>query len=142
MRRDRYDAYIRRFNEEDPTAFDDYVAPNMRMLNGGLEFHGVDGMRDHYEKRIWPFFKEKLHILRYVSDDDSLAVQMWTHFIAKRDSEQTIFGSVVTGDSFDFRGLILYELDADEKFTSITVAYNSFIRTGVDGATVDLGMPH
>ena len=142
MRREEYDRYISRFNEEDPTAFDDYVAPNMRMLNGGLEFRGVEGMRDHYENRIWPFFKEELNVRRYVSDDETLAVQMWTRFVAKNDAEQTIFGSVAAGDSFDFRGLILYELDERQRFTSITVAYNSFVRTGVDGTTIDLGMPH
>jgi len=141
MRRDEYDAYIRRFNDEDPTAFDDYISPHMRMLNGGLEFQGVQGMRDHYENRIWPYFDEKVNVLRYVSDDTLLAVQMWTHFVAKHDAAETLFGPVVTGDAFDFRGLVLYELE-DGRFSSITVAYNSFVRTGVDGAARDLGMPH
>jgi hypothetical protein len=141
MRRAEYDEYIRRFNEEDPTAFDDYIAPDMRMLNGALEFHGIEGMRDHYERRIWPFFREELNVLRFVSDDASLAVQMWAGFIPKRDAADTLFGPVVRGERFDFRGLILYELDGG-RFRSITVAYNSFSRTAADGTRDELGIPH
>src|SRR5262249_17877709 len=119
----------------------DFIAPGMRMLNGGLEFSGVAGMREHYERRIWPFFDETVHVLNFISDEALLAVQMWTHFDAKHDAPETLFGPVVTGDAFDFRGLVLYELE-DGKFSRITVAYNSFVRTGVDGSVRDLGMPH
>jgi hypothetical protein len=141
MRRAEYDEYIRRFNEEDPTAFDDYIAPDMRMLNGALEFRGIEGMRDHYERRIWPFFREELNVLRFVGDDDSLAVQMWAGFIPKQDAADTLFGPVVAGERFDFRGLILYELDGG-RFRSITVAYNSFAHTDASGARHELGIPH
>ena len=73
--------------------------------------------------------------------DALLAVQMWTHFVAKHDADETLFGPVVTGDCFDYRGLILYELNG-HRFSSITVAYNSFLRTDVDGTQRELGMPH
>jgi len=140
MLRATYDDYIRRFNEEDPTTFDDYIHPELRMLNGGLEFRGVEGMRNHYENRIWPHFTEELNVLRYVSDDESLAVQMWTTFVA-RHAADTLFGEVVAGERFDYRGLILYEIEGG-RFSSITVAYNSFTRTGPDGTVTELGMPH
>ena len=140
MLRSAYDDYIRRFNEEDPTAFDEYIHPDMRMLNGALEFRGVDGMRDHYENKIWPHFVETLNILRYVSDESTLAVRMWTTFTAKHDGE-TLFGRVVEGERFDFRGVIMYEIE-DGRFSSITVAYNSFSRTTLDGTVSELGLPH
>jgi hypothetical protein len=35
MDRATFDDYIRRFNERDASAFDDYIAPDMQMLNGG-----------------------------------------------------------------------------------------------------------
>lgn len=140
MLRARFDDYIRRFNEEDPTAFDEFLAPDMKMLNGALEFQGVAGMRDHYENRIWPHFVEKLNVLRFVSDEHTLAVKMWTRFTARHDGE-TLFGAVREGELFDYRGLILYDI-VDGRFASITVAYNSFVNTKVTGEIIDMGMPH
>lgn len=142
MLRARYDEYVRRFNAEDPTAFDEFIAPDMRMLNGALEFRGVEGMRDHYENKIWPHFVEGLQVLRYVSDETTLAVQMWATFSAKAAAGDTLFGPVVEGDRFDFRGLILYDIDETERFSAITVAYNSFTHTAPDGTVTELGMPH
>ena len=141
MERRTFNEYIRRFNSEDATAFDDYIAPTMKMLNGSLEFRGVDGMRDHYESKIWPYFIEKLNVLRFVSDDDTAAVQLWTQFTARHDADETLFGPVKKGDRFDYRGVIMYEIE-DGKFISITVAYNSFVNTKATGETIDMGMPH
>lgn len=140
MRRERFDEYIRRFNEEDPTAFDEFIAPDMKMLNGALEFIGSEGMRHHYEKLIWPYFVEQLNVLNFVSSDDALSVKLWTRFIA-RDDADTLFGPVKKGELFDYRGVIFYEIRAN-RFASITVAYNSFINTKVTGETIDMGMPH
>jgi hypothetical protein len=140
MKRQIFDDYIRRFNAEDPTTFDDYIAPDMVMLNGALEFRGVAGMRDHYENKMWPFFVERLNVLRFVSSETVLAVQMWTNFTAKRAAE-TIFGPVAKGEQFDYRGLIMYDL-ARGKFSSITVAYNSFTNTKPDKTIINIGVPH
>lgn len=141
MLRARFDEYIRRFNEEDPTAFDDFIASDMKMLNGALEFTGVEGMRHHYEKLIWPHFIETLNVERYVSDDTTLAIKMWTRFTA-RHAGPTLFGDVEKGELFDYRGIILYDIDSTGRFSSITVAYNSFTNTKIDGTVVDIGMPH
>jgi len=140
MNRTTFEDYLRRFNAEDASAFDDYLAPDMHMVNGTLEFHGVAGMRDHYEHKIWPYFRETLHLLNFVSDDRLVAVQLWTNFRARTDAV-TLFGPVVTGEQFDYRGLILYELQ-NHRFRKITVAYNSFRNTKPSGVVVDLGMPH
>ena len=37
MKKADFDTYIARFNEEDPGAFETYMAPDVRMLNGTLE---------------------------------------------------------------------------------------------------------
>ena len=141
MNRERFDDYIRRFNAQDATAFDDYVAPDMKMLNGALEFVSVAGMRDHYENKIWPHFIEKLNPLRFVSSEDTAAVQLWTRFTARRDADETLFGPVKKGEMFDYRGVIMYEIELG-KFTRITVAYNSFVNTKVTGEIINMGMPH
>jgi hypothetical protein len=141
MDKSHFDEYIRRFNERDRTAFDDYLAPDMHMTNGTLEFDGVTGMRAHYEK-IWVSFDEELHVERYVSDSDTVAIQMWTHFTAHRDDPESLFGKVEKGTTFDFHGLIMYRLRADGLFQDIKVAYNSFTRTDPDGSSVELGVPH
>mgnify|MGYP000344267009 CR=1 FL=1 len=140
MKREIFDQYIKRFNEEDPTAFDDFIAPDMRMLNGALEFTGIEGMRDHYENKIWPHFVEKLNVLRFISNDDIIAVEMWTRFVARHKAD-TLFGPVEAGELFDYRGLIMYDV-VDGRFKSITVSYNSFVNTKVTGDVIDMGMPH
>jgi hypothetical protein len=141
MEKSHFDEYIRRFNERDATAFDDYLAPDMHMQNGTLEFDGVTGMREHYAK-IWATFDEELHVERYVSDEHTVAIQMWTHFTAHRDDPRSLFGAVEKGTTFDFNGLIMYRLGADGQFAAIKVAYNSFVRTNPDGTAQDLGIPH
>ncbi len=141
MDRTRFDEYIRRFNEEDPTAFDEFIAQDMKMLNGALEFTGVEGMRDHYENKIWPYFTEALNVLAFVSNDRNVGIQMWARFTAKHDGD-TLFGKVGKGELFDFRGLILYDVNEEGKFSKITVAYNSFKNTKVSGEEIEMGMPH
>lgn len=140
MNRADYDEYIRRFNAEDATAFDDYIAPDMRMQNGTLVFHGAQGMKDHYAK-IWGTLRETLHVERFVSDEETLAVQMWTHFEALVDTDDSIFGPLRRGECLDYRGVIMYAV-ADGKFTDICVAYNSFTFTDLEGHEVERGIPH
>jgi hypothetical protein len=138
--RSTFDDYIRRFNARDATAFDDFIAPDMQMLNGGLRFTGVEGMKAHYAK-IWASFSEELHVDRFVSDDETIAIRMWTHFTALDDDPDSVFGPVEKDETFDFHGVILYHVE-NGKFTQIQVAYNSFTRTGTDGEQVELGIPH
>jgi len=139
--RERFDEYIRRFNAEDTTAFEEFLHPEMRMQNGLLVFHGVQGMKDHYA-RIWGRFRESLTVERFVSDDVTVAVQLWAHFEALGSREESLFGPVTVGDCFDFRGLIMYRLGEGDLFTDIKVAYNSFTFTGTDGTVRELGAPH
>lgn len=140
MEREIFDDYIRRFNARDVTAFDDYIAADLHMQNGLLEFEGRQGMKDHYAK-IWVSFTENLTVERFVSDEDTIAIQMWARFTARRDDPGSLFGPVREGETFDFRGLIMYRL-ADEKFADIKVAYNSFTFTDTDEVTTELGIPH
>jgi len=140
MNRETFDDYIRRFNARDMTAFETYLAPNVKITNGTLDLYGVQGMKDHYS-RIWRTFTEELHIERFVSDEDTLAVQMWTHFTAMLDDSESLFGPVRAGETFDFRGLIMYRIE-DGRFTDIRIAYNSFIYTNLEGEAVDWGIPH
>lgn len=134
--------YIRRFNDEDHTAFDDYLAPDMHMKNGTLEFDGVDGMKHHYNDLIWPDFVERLTVPRFVSDAGRAAIQMNTVFTAKHEAEQSLFGPVKKGETFEFNGVIMYEIDETNRFSDILVAYNSFVYTDSDGNKRDLGIPH
>ena len=142
MREERFREYIRRFNLEDDTAFDDYLTPDMHMKNGTLEFDGVDGMKHHYRDLIWPDFEERLTVPRFVSDAGRAAIQMNTVFVAKHDAAQSLFGSVKKGETFEFDGVIMYEIDETDRFSDILVAYNSFVHTDLDGTARDLGIPH
>lgn len=141
MDRATFDQYIDGFNAEDTTAFDRFIADDLRMVNGLLEIVGRQGMKDHYAK-IWPDFVERLVVEDFVSDDTHVAIEMRTNFRARHDAPGALFGPVVEGDQFDFHGVILYRLDEAGQFRSIRVAYNSFAKTGVDGTRTELGIPH
>jgi hypothetical protein len=85
--------------------------------------------------------REELHVERFVSDEDTLAIQMWTHFAVQKDDDDSPFGKVKAGESFDYHGIIMYEL-MNNKFTSIKVSYLSFAYTDVNGNKKELGIPH
>jgi hypothetical protein len=140
MKRDVFDDYIKRFNSRDMTAFEAYLAPNMRMQNGSLVFFGVQGMKDHYAK-VWKSFREELHVQRYMSDEENIALEMWTHFTAEKDDPESLFGPVLAGETFDYTGLIMYKVE-DGKFTDIKVSYLSFVKTCQDGKKINFGLPH
>ncbi|MGV9711274.1 nuclear transport factor 2 family protein [Gordonia sp. NPDC003424] len=141
MQRNRFDDYIRRFNQRDTTAFEDYIAPDMICRNGGLEIHGVDGMKEHYAK-IWETFVEELNVERFVSDDHTLAVRMRTRFEADRSDDDSLFGPVEKGQQYEYFGVIMYEIDDTGRFSSIQVAYNHFQAISPDGEVSEMGMPH
>lgn len=138
---EKFRQYITRFNAEDDTAFEDYLHDEMHMKNGMLEYTGIQGMKDHYNINIWPNFVEKLIVPRFVSSDKRIAIQMQTIFTAKHDNNDTIFGPVKKGETFEFNGVIMYELE-NELFKDILVAYNSFVFTDLNGNSKDLGIPH
>jgi hypothetical protein len=140
MKREVFDDYINRFNARDATAFEDYIDPNATVINGTLKISGMQGMKDHYA-RIWRTFSEELHVERFVSDEHTLAIEMWTHFTALKDDDDSPFGSVEAGESFDYHGVIMYQIQKN-KFTDIKVAYLSFSRTDLEGKTIELGIPH
>jgi hypothetical protein len=140
MKRERFDEYIRRFNAEDASAFDEFLTPDMAMQNGGLRYSGVEGMKQHYG-RIWGRFRETLAVQRFVSDDGTLAVHLKTHFEALKDDAETPFGSVRRGEMFDYDGIVFYEL-RDGRFSDIKVSYLSFTKTDLNGVVHSLGLAH
>lgn len=141
MQKADFDTYIARFNEEDPGAFETYMAPDVRMLNGTLELNGVAAVKAHYA-RIWGAMREELYVERFVSDEHTVAIQMHTHFVVRADDDDSPFGQIREGETFDFHGLIMYRLGEDGRFADIKVAYLSFIYTDLDGTAQDLGIPH
>ena len=140
MKKEIFDDYIRRFNEKDLTTFEDYIDPEATVINGTLEIKGMQGMKDHYS-RIWRSMKEELDVTRFVRDDDSLAIEMYTHFEVLKDDDDSPFGEIKTGEQFDFHGIIMYEI-VNNKFTNIKVAYLSFTYTDLEGNKKELGIPH
>ena len=141
MDRATYDKYVERFNKKDETAFEDYLCEDMHMLNGALEFTGIDGMKAHYMEKIWPHFVEDLTVLRFLGGEERIAIEMRAEFTAMDAFEETLFGPVVKGERFTFHGILMYELEGG-RFKKIQVAYNSFKNTKVDGTVIDMGMPH
>lgn len=140
MKKEIFNDYIRRFNERDLTTFEDYIDPDASIINGTLEIRGMQGMKDHYN-RIWRSMKEELQVNRFVSDDDSLAIEMLTHFEVLKDDDDSPFGKIKAGEKFVYHGIIMYQM-VNNKFTNIKVAYLSFTYTDLEGKTKELGIPH
>lgn len=140
MDRATFDDYITRFNAQDDTAFDEYFADDFRCLNGGLEIVGVEGWKKHYAT-IWSTFREELSVERWIGGEDTVAIRMRTHFTALHGDPQSLFGPVEEGHTFDFFGVIMYEL-VGGRFSRIQVAYNSFTSTTPGGERRELGIPH
>ena len=63
---------------------------------------------------------------------------MHTHFVVRADDDDSPFGQIRQGETFDFHGLIMYRLGEDGQFADIKVAYLSFIYTDVNGTAKDL----
>lgn len=141
MDRARFDEYIRRFNAEDATAFDDFLAPEVTVQNGRLHYSGVAGMKAHYAQ-IWGRMKETLTVRRFVCDGQTLAVWLETRFDVLMDDPATLFGSVRSGERFDYSGLVMYQIDDSGRFGDIKVAYFDFVRTDLNGVPHSLGIVH
>jgi hypothetical protein len=135
-----FNDYLTRFNAQDPSAFDTYIAPDVHVQNGNLHIHGADAMRGMYAQ-IWQTFTEQVSVSDYLNVGDSTAVRMHAHFTVLADNPASPLGPVTKGETFDFRGLVLYRI-ADGRFTEITVAYNNFIHTDTAGAEIDRGIPY
>lgn len=140
MDRNTFDDYVRRFNAEDTAAFKMYLAPDVTVQNGSLHYQGVQGMIDHYAQ-IWGKFRETLHVERFVSDGETLAVELRTHFAALVDDSASIFGGVQAGETFDYHGIVMYRV-AQGKLADIKVSYLDFVHTGLDGVKTSLGIVH
>jgi len=140
MKKEVFMDYINRFNNRDATAFEDYIDPDCVIINGTLELRGIQGMKDHYA-HMWQSIKEELNVERFISNDETIAIQMWTHFIVQKDDDNSVFGKVKAGELFDYHGIIMYELK-NNRYTSIKVSYLSFTRTDVNGNVKELGIPH
>ena len=140
MDRLRFDAYIRRFNAEDPTAFDEFLAPDVTVQNGGLRYQGRQAMKDHYA-RIWGRMKETIRLTSFVCDGQALSAGMRTHFEALVDDGHTIFGSIRRGECFDYHGVVMYRIE-DGLLAGIEVAYLSFTKTDLNGIVHSIGLPH
>lgn len=140
MTRTEYERYVALFNAEDTSAFRTYLTEDVRVCNGHLEYQGVQGMIDHYAK-IWGNFKETLNVLQYIGNADNVAVELHTHFDVLVDDEQSLFGPVKAGETFDYYGIVMYRL-REGRFCEIKVSYLDFVHTDLSGKKTSLGIVH
>ncbi len=141
MDRAAFDDYIQRFNAKDLTTFDDYFLPDVRMLNGTLELLGVPAVQEHYTP----------HLVTVHRGAAASTASSWTTTRSpsrcgptsppSTTTRRPLFGPVRKGETFDFRGLIMYWVQ-DGRFANIEVAYNTFTFTDAAGQSTELGIPH
>lgn len=140
MNHERFADYIRRFNARDPSAFEDYLTPDVTVQNGTLHYSGIAAMKAHYA-RIWSCMEETVTVLNCVCDGVTLAAQLHTHFEAIKDAPDSILGPVKQGETFDYAGVVMYRIE-DGHFANILVSYLDFVHTDSEGKSRSLGIPH
>ena len=140
MKKEVFDDYINRFNKRDATTFENYIHPNARILNGHLLIKGMQGMKDHYA-RVWSGYAEELHVERFVSDERTAAIELLTHFTALKDDEESIFGPISAGETFDSHNVIIYRIE-NGLFTDIKIGNISRVKTNLKGEKIDVGQAH
>ncbi|MFT3907535.1 MAG: nuclear transport factor 2 family protein [Steroidobacteraceae bacterium] len=140
MNYEQFSTYISRFNNEDAGTFDTYLAADVTVQNGRMHYSGVQGMKDHYAK-IWKSMREILSVQRFVSDGETMAVELHTHFDVRKDEKDSPFGEIKKGEMFDYSGVVLYRVK-DGKITDIKVSYLDFVKTALDGTQTSLGIVH
>lgn len=111
MDRVSYDKYIECFNKQDVIVFEDYFCFDMYMMNGVLEFIGIDGMKDYYINKIWFYFVEDLMVFWFFGGEEWIVIEMIVEFKVIDVFDEILFGVVEKGEWFMFYGLLMYELE-------------------------------
>lgn len=112
MKKEKFEAYINRFNNRDSSFFENFVHSNAKTINGTPEIFSLRGMKDRYA-RTRKGFSEELHVQLFVSDERPLAIQIRTHITARENDIEFLFGPVKAGETFNYHGVTLYEQKDD-----------------------------
>lgn len=122
MNRAQFDEYVAAFNRADFEGFTKYYADDIVFELGDMRsFRSRREIEDFY-REVKTRVREKLTVLKTVIDDEGMAAEVETEFLALEDWPEFISGPMKKGDVFKRRGLIMYDLNPEGKFTRIRSA--------------------
>ena len=129
MTREEFQVYLDYFNTQDFDGILSYFADGCvlkyhtdwgpgKPVYENLE--GKQGFRENYIN-IYENFEERLRLGVYMSTEDTIFIELYTSFTAKKDVSMR-FGSLEKGQTFYCNQYIDYDLDENGKFINIRIA--------------------
>lgn len=73
--------------------------------------------------------KNTLSLHDFVRWYDVLAIELHTHFEVLVNSKESPFGPVKKSEQFDYEGVIVHQLNEEDKFNDIKIIWISLVRT-------------
>lgn len=118
----RFRAYITAFNGQRYDLMGDYFADDVTLsFPDGNTLHGTSGIADFY-RPIHAELEERLEIDFLLIGERAVAIELYTEFHARRDTEKAPGGPLRQGEVVRFTSFVHYELDDDDRFRHIRVA--------------------
>lgn len=90
LTRAEYQTYVDLFNANDPR-FIEYYHPDVVLELPGSEIRGATGIRDFYAN-VKKYIKEQVDVTVFVSDENTVAVEIPTRFECIADWEDSFWG--------------------------------------------------
>ena len=130
MTREEFQAYLNHFNTQDfdgvLSYFSDenvlmYMTDWKQAPHEYAELHGKQAFLDNY-LALSGNFEERLRMGVYMSTEDTIFVELYTSFTAKKDVSGFRAGLMKEGETFYCNQYIDYDLDENGKFKRIRIA--------------------
>jgi hypothetical protein len=110
--------YIESFNRDDFAGFGKYYAEDVLLeLGRKKQLHGRQAILDFY-REVKARVRETLEIRNVIVDEDGLAAEIATEFVALEDWPDFIAGAMQKGDIIRILSFVHYRI-CDGKFTHI-----------------------
>lgn len=118
----RFRQYITAFNGARYDLMGEYFADDVRLsFPDGNTLYGPDGIAAFY-RPIHAELQEILDIDFLLIGERAIAIELYTEFHAKQDTELAPGGRLARGEVVRFTSFVHYELTDDDKFRRIRVA--------------------
>ena len=118
----RYGQYVAAFNAARYDEMGAYFADDVTLsFPDGTTLHGLDGIKAFYGP-VHADLKEILEIDFLLIGERGLAVELYTEFHAKRDTDAFPGRSLKQGDVLRFTSFVHSDIDENDRFTAIRVA--------------------
>lgn len=114
--------YIAAFNRGDFTGLVDHYAPTVELtIANGTRLNGPEAIVAFY-REVRSGTERTIRIVESFADENGLAAELESEFLATRDVPDFTSGPMKAGDRLQVRTFVLYEFDAAGRYTRIRSA--------------------